>query len=127
MASNPLADLLDQAGAAQGQLEHSLQAAQLASVDDDGRTGTAQALDSSWTIAARLWQPRLTETMPHSHEIPEHSTNSALMMPDKHNHKAPAQETEEHDPHTHQVEYRVGDKGILLRLQNGIAVFLGGL
>ena len=123
MAYNPLDNLLEQAGAAQEQLEHSLQVVQLASVDDDGRTGTAQALDSNWTTATRLWQPRLTETMPHSHETPASDTSQAS----NHKHKVAAQETEEHGQHTHQVEYQVGDIGILLRLRNGVAVFLGGL
>ena len=123
MASNPLDDLLGQAGAAQGQLEHSLQVAQLTSVDDDGRTGTAQALDSNWTTAARLWQPRLTETMPHSHETLARDTSQVS----NHKHKVAASETEENEPHTHQVEYRVGDTGVLLRLRDGVAVFLGGL
>ena len=123
MASNPLDNLLGQAGAAQDQLEQSLQAAQLVSVDDDGRMGTAQGLDGNWSVTARLWQPRLTETMPHSHETPASDTSQVS----DHKHKIPAQETEDHGMHTHEVEYRVGDRGILLRLRGGIAIFLGGL
>ena len=123
MASNPLDNLLGQAGAAQDRLERSLQVALLTSVDADGRTGTAQGLDGNWSVRARLWQPRLTETMPHSHEMPASDTSQVS----NHKHKVPAQESEEHGLHTHEVEYRVGDRGVLLHLRDGVAIFLGGL
>lgn len=134
MASNPLDNLLGQAESAQERLEHSLQVAQLVSVDDDGRTGTAQGLGGNWSVAARLWQPRLAVASDHIHTMPEHTTtkegshrHGAPPSSGEHTHKVDELKTESAGEHTHEVEYRVGDRGILLRLRNGVAIFLGGL
>lgn len=115
--------LLDDVGAADERARHSIAAAKIRSVAADQRTAEVEGVGLGWRLRARLWQPKLMLSEPHTHDIEGETTSQES----NHDHSVPPAETSEDEGHTHTVVYAAGDIGILLRLGGGVPLFIGGL
>ena len=115
--------LLDDVGAADNAHRHSISAARILFVDDDQLRCEVEGIAVRWRLIARLWQPRLALSAPHTHDIARQETGQEQM----HDHSVPATETLPDEAHSHRIEYREGDIGLLLRVGGALPLFIGGL
>ena len=121
-----LDNLLASVDAAPQRTRNSMAVGKIMALSDDGRRATIAGVGAQpWRTEARLWQPRLTMAPAHAHEVPPAQTGGA--DPDDHDHRIDERPTVEAPPHTHTMEYRVGDVGILWQLAGSVPMFMGGL
>ena len=76
----------------------------------------------TWTLRARLLRQRLAVSAEHFHVLPAGQTESST----QHTHGLIEEESSVEPGHTHEVEVRVDDVGIVLLLSGGVPAFIGG-
>lgn len=122
-------DALDALYAAVGQNDPAayITLGRIDSLGPEPHTAVIELLQGGVKVAAWLLRPRLTTYPEHSHPVPAVTTGSGGGLGQRHTHEVPEHKTEPYPPHTHAVEYLVGDIGLLIYTSRAIPVFAGNI